>query len=77
VQTYRSVSPAQLDLQIVWCNVVGDDAREHFLAIYLDSRHRPIAYQVVSIDRTEITSANVRDDRTAAARGSRVADGSS
>jgi DNA repair protein RadC len=29
--------------------VVRDDAREHFLAIYLDGRHRPIAHQVVSI----------------------------
>ncbi len=28
--------------------IVRGDAREHFLAIYLDSRHRPIAYQVVS-----------------------------
>jgi DNA repair protein RadC len=26
-----------------------DDAREHFIAIYLESRHRPIAYSVVSI----------------------------
>jgi DNA repair protein RadC len=29
--------------------ILVDDAREHFLAIYLESRHRPIAYQVVSI----------------------------
>ena len=29
--------------------VVGNDAREHFVAILLDGRHRPIAYQVVSI----------------------------
>jgi DNA repair protein RadC len=26
--------------------VVGNDAREHFVAILLDGRHRPIAYQV-------------------------------
>ena len=26
-----------------------DDAREHFLAIYLDARQRPLAYQIVSI----------------------------
>ena len=29
--------------------VVRDDAREHFVALYLDGRHRPIAHQVVSI----------------------------
>src|SRR4029077_2254372 len=29
--------------------VVEDDAREHFLAIYLDSRHVPIGFQVVHI----------------------------
>ena len=28
---------------------VRDDAREHFVAIYLDGRHRPIADSVVSI----------------------------
>ena len=28
---------------------VHDDAREHFVAIYLDGRHRPIADSVVSI----------------------------
>lgn len=29
--------------------VVTDDSREHFLAIYLDARHRPIAHSIVSI----------------------------
>lgn len=29
--------------------VVTDDAREHFVAIYLDGRHRPIAHSVVSL----------------------------
>jgi DNA repair protein RadC len=29
--------------------VLRDDAREHFIAIYLEIRHRPIAYSVVSI----------------------------
>ena len=29
--------------------VVRDDAREHFVALYLDGRHRPIAHQVVSV----------------------------
>src|SRR4029077_8160819 len=29
--------------------ILKDDAREHFIAVYLESRHRPIAYQIVSI----------------------------
>jgi DNA repair protein RadC len=29
--------------------IVKDDVREHFIAVYLESRHRPVAYQVVSI----------------------------
>jgi DNA repair protein RadC len=29
--------------------ILRDDAREHFIAIYLESRHRAIGYQVVSI----------------------------
>jgi hypothetical protein len=29
--------------------ILVDHAREHFLAIYLESRHRPIAYPIVSI----------------------------
>jgi DNA repair protein RadC len=29
--------------------LLANDAREHFVAILLDGRHRPIAYQVVSI----------------------------
>lgn len=29
--------------------LVTDDAREHFVAIYLDGRHRPIAHSVVGI----------------------------
>lgn len=29
--------------------LVGDDAREHFVVIHLDGRHRPIGFQVASI----------------------------
>ncbi len=29
--------------------IVRDDAREHFVALYLDSRHQAIAYSVVSV----------------------------
>ena len=30
-------------------NAVGEDSREHFLAIFLDGRHRPIGFQIVSV----------------------------
>lgn len=30
-------------------NAIGEDSREHFLAIFLDGRHRPIGFQTVSI----------------------------
>jgi DNA repair protein RadC len=30
-------------------NSVGEDSREHFLAIFLDGRHRPIGFQTVSV----------------------------
>lgn len=29
--------------------LVGTDAREHFVVVMLDGRHRPVAYQVVSV----------------------------
>lgn len=29
--------------------IIGNEAREHFFAIYLDGRHRPIAHAVVSV----------------------------
>ena len=41
--------------------VVRDHAREHFLAIYLDSRHRPIAYQVVSIGTADQSLVHPRE----------------
>ena len=41
--------------------VVRDNAREHFLALYLDSRHRPIAYQVVSIGTADQSLVHPRE----------------
>lgn len=41
--------------------VVTDDAREHFLAIYLDSRHRPIAHQIVSIGTATASLVHPRE----------------
>lgn len=41
--------------------VVTDDAREHFLAIYLDGRHRPIAHQVVSVGTATASLVHPRE----------------
>ncbi len=41
--------------------VVGNDAREHFLALMLDGRHRPIAYQVVSIGTATASLVHPRE----------------
>jgi DNA repair protein RadC len=41
--------------------VVGNDAREHFVAILLDGRHRPIAYQVVSIGTATASLVHPRE----------------
>lgn len=40
-------SPA--DVAAFMRRAVTDDAREHFVAIYLDGRHRPLAHQIVSV----------------------------
>lgn len=41
--------------------VVRDDAREHFVALYLDGRHRPIAHQVVSIGTASTSLVHPRE----------------
>ena len=41
--------------------VIGNDAREHFVAILLDGRHRPIAYQVVSIGTATASLVHPRE----------------
>ncbi len=40
---------------------VFDHAREHFLAIYLDGRHRPIAYSVVSVGTATASLVHPRE----------------
>ena len=40
---------------------VRDDAREHFVALYLDGRHRPIAHQVVSIGTASASLVHPRE----------------
>ncbi len=41
--------------------VVTDDAREHFLAIYLDGRHRGIGHQVVSVGTATASLVHPRE----------------
>ena len=41
--------------------VIDDDAREHFLAIYLDGRHRAIAHSIVSIGTATATLVHPRE----------------
>lgn len=41
--------------------VVRDDAREHFVALYLDGRHRPIAHQIVSIGTASASLVHPRE----------------
>src|SRR5262245_51828667 len=41
--------------------LVGTDAREHFVAILLDGRHRPIAYQVVSVGTATASLVHPRE----------------
>lgn len=41
--------------------IVRDDAREHFLAVYLDGRHRPIGHSVVSIGTATASLVHPRE----------------
>ncbi len=41
--------------------VVGGDAREHFVVLMLDGRHRPIAYQVVSVGTATASLVHPRE----------------
>ena len=41
--------------------VVRDDAREHFVALYLDGRHRPIAHQIVSVGTASASLVHPRE----------------
>ncbi len=41
--------------------IVRDEAREHFLALYLDGRHRPIAQSVVSVGTATASLVHPRE----------------
>jgi len=41
--------------------LVTDDAREHFVALYLDGRHRPIAHSVVGVGTASATLVHPRE----------------
>jgi DNA repair protein RadC len=41
--------------------VVTDDAREHFVAIYLDGRHRGIGHQIVSVGTATASRVHPRE----------------
>jgi len=41
--------------------VVSDHAREHLVAVYLDGRHHPIAYQIVSVGIADQTLVHARE----------------
>ena len=41
--------------------LVGNDAREHFVTLMLDGRHRPIAYQVVSVGTATASLVHPRE----------------
>ena len=54
-------------------NLIGTDAREHFVAILLDARHRPIGYQVVSIGTATAALVHPREVFQAAVGAGAVA----
>jgi len=41
--------------------LLANDAREHFVAILLDGRHRPVAYQVVSVGTATASLVHPRE----------------
>ena len=41
--------------------IVTDDAREHFLAVYLDGRNRPLAHSVVSVGTATASLVHPRE----------------
>jgi len=53
--------------------VVGNDAREHFLVLMLDGRHKPIAYQVVSVGTATASLVHPREVFQAAVPAGAVA----
>jgi DNA repair protein RadC len=53
--------------------VVGNDAREHFLVLMLDGRHKPIAHQVVSVGTSTASLVHPREVFQAAVGAGAVA----
>jgi DNA repair protein RadC len=53
--------------------IVGNEAREHFLVLMLDARHKPIAYQVVSIGTATASLVHPREVFQAAVGAGAVA----
>ena len=41
--------------------LIGNDAREHFVALLLDGRHRPIGYQIVSVGTATASLVHPRE----------------
>lgn len=41
--------------------LIGGEAREHFVAIFLDGRHRPIGYQIVSVGTATASLVHPRE----------------
>jgi len=56
-----AVIRAPLDAVGFMRRAVTDDAREHFLAIYLDGRHRPLAHQTVSVGTATASLVHPRE----------------
>ena len=54
-------------------DLVGTDAREHFVVVMLDARHRPIAYQVVSVGTATASLVHPREVFQAAVGAGAVA----
>jgi DNA repair protein RadC len=49
------------DIAAFMRRAVTDDAREHFVAIYLDGRHRAVAHQIVSIGTATASLVHPRE----------------
>ncbi|MEX2206660.1 MAG: DNA repair protein RadC [Myxococcota bacterium] len=52
---------APADVAAFMRRAVTDHAREHFVALYLDGRHRPIAHQIVSVGTATASLVHPRE----------------
>jgi len=60
VPTERQISTPQMAVSLAR-RFVHDEAREHFTALYLDSRHRPIAHSIVSVGTATASLVHPRE----------------